>query len=135
MGYQLGGNVHAGSLILGNTGIDLTDTIADDSIGILQVAAEVDVAVGCLHLDVADLGLVGGVAVEHTQTAIEREVGNNLAGSTDLHTIIILAALHVAVHVVALGTQRSKHGSNVAHHTLEGTQTVVKLAGTAAARY
>ena len=71
LSQQLGGNLHTGSLILGNTGIDRVDTFVDSIADMLQVAAKVDIAVGCLHLDVADLGLIGGISVEHAQTAID----------------------------------------------------------------
>ena len=46
-----------------------------DALGGIVGALVVAVATLSLHLDVADFGLVGGIAIDQSQTAIDREVG------------------------------------------------------------
>ena len=78
-------------------------------------------------MDIADLSLISGITVEHAQTTIEGEVRGYLAGSTNLYTIIVLASLHISVHVVACCTKGSQHSCDVAHYTLERAETVAEL--------
>ena len=114
---------------------------------LLHEAAEVDPS-GCrVHLNVANLGFVGGIAVEQSQTAVDRKVGRNLVGCAHLHSEVVLAALHISVHIVAFhsGSRLSEGQCQLvealqlvgyaAHNALEGPQTVGKLTLAAAARH
>ena len=78
-------------------------TIASSSDS-LEITSEIDISLGGLYLYITNFCLIGGITVDHTQTTIEGEVGDYLAGSTNLYTIVILASFHIAVHVVALST-------------------------------
>ena len=73
---------------------------------LLKIASEVNITGSCFYLNITDFSLVSGVAINHAQTSVEREVGNNLAGSTHRYTIVVLTASHVSVHIVTLGTKR-----------------------------
>ena len=145
---------HAGSLFLcqhpvnlRGHGHDFAHLLADAG----QECAEVEVAPLRAHLYIANAGLVGGIAVEQAQAAIDRQVVSHLICCTELETIIILPALHIAIHVVAhyaiVGNgsagqsveragktvQIHKGGSYFTHLALERTQTAFKLTFAAAA--
>ena len=133
-GDELSRCLHAGCLILGDACVDLTDASVDGGGGCLKETAKVDIATSGVHHDVVNLGLIGGCAIEQTQTAIDGEVRRDLIGSSKLEAEVVVAALHVAVHVVACGSKRLQLSGDAAHYTLEGTQTVGKLTGSATAR-
>ena len=102
--HQIGRGGCSGSLVLGYAGIHLGQTAINGGRGLLHEAAEVNISPSGVHHDVANLGLVGGIAIEDAHAAIERQVGIHLVGGTQLKSEVVLAALHVAIHVVALCT-------------------------------
>ena len=64
-GNQVSRNGNSGILILLDTSIHLIQIVVYRISRVLQEAAEVNIAVGCLHLDVAQLCLVGSIAIKH----------------------------------------------------------------------
>ena len=123
--WQGGGS---GCLILSHTGVNFFEVALDGGGSRLEETAEVHVAV-LAHIDhdVADFGLIGGVAVEHAQSAVDGEVGVDFVGRAELESEVVLTALHVAVHVVALCAEGLELVGNVAHDALEGAESVGKL--------
>ena len=120
--------------------LGLTELLVDAGDVVVDETVEVDVVHLALsvfqpYLDIVQTGLVGGITVEHAQTAVDRPVVIDLVGCTELESEVVLAATHVGIDVVALDTQSGSLQlmGNVAHGTLEGPQTLVVLADTAAA--
>ena len=118
---EFGRNVNASSLILCDGGIDQCEVVVDGRRSALQIVGEIDIAPFGLHLYVVQLGPIGRVAVEHTQTTINRQVRVDLIRCTDLYAVVVLTALHIAIHVVTLSTQRLEHVCNRTYDALEGS--------------
>ena len=127
---------HTHRLILGNARVDLPQSGIYLRLCTAEETAEVYISVTlCTHLDVADFCLIGSTAVEQSQTTIDREILCNLVCATQLHAEIILAALHVSVHVVASCAERCQLMGNVADNTFKRAEAIAKLTLSATARH
>ena len=96
---------YSSCFVLGNTCIDFGKSPVDCCLCILKETAEIHVSPFGIYHDVADLGFVGGCTVKQSQTSIYRQVFRNLIGSTKLESEIVLASLHITVHIVASSTE------------------------------